>query len=474
MRFLQRSPQSLLLFAAIAISVPATSAAQSAPDTAASARAEQGVNARREPLTLDEALSLAEERAPTLAIARSETETAILRRFQAKMERVPQITLTAAAGPGPIGVDRVRADGSVEEEIRFIGGITLGGEARIVVPVSTFGKVKLAKELAEMGIDAAELAEDVARLEARYEAYRAFTGLQWFYRMAPVIAEVEGRMAQAKEMLEDRLDDGDFTARTSLRQLTIFSAEIVKMRGDLNQVGFLAQQAMRLVLGLPEDTPVTEFEELQLRSDDLPAVATLVEYAQQHRPDYRRLQIAVDAADQAVRLQRRMGTPNAFFQARGGVIYTPTVDGAPGFTVIQNRFNDLNGEIMLGLRWDIQPGRQRAAVLLAEQRAQTVRAQQQGAVVGLELQIREAHMNAQQQLELVIAQNDARRAAEAWLNTRALQFDQGLASFEDLVDPLKAYYESLAAYFEALLRYKLHVANLGMLVGWDDPTSLPN
>ena len=462
-----RSPLRLMLSLLTAAAIQSSSSIAVAHEPSTSQEEAPG------PLTLETALQLAEQRAPTIEIARSETEAAVLRRFQARMERVPQFTFTVGAGPGPIERDVRNPDGTMGTDLHFIGGVTFGGEARIVVPVSTFGKVKLAVELAELGIDAAELAEDVARLEARYQAYQAFVGLQWYYRMLPVVEEVEGRMAQAEELLEDRLDDGDFTARTSLRQLTIFSAEIVKMRGELQQVGFLAQQAIRLVLGLPEDTPLTPFDDQAPSEDDLPTINALVDYAKEHRPDYKRLQIAVDAAEQAVRLQRRMGTPNAFFQARGGVIYTPLVEGSPGFSEIQNRFNDLNGELLLGLRWDIQPGRQRAALRMAEQRAETVRAQRRGAVLGLELQIREAYLDAEQQLALVIAYSDARRSAEAWLNSRAIQFDQGLASFDDLVDPLKAYYESIGNYFEALLRYKLHVANLGVMIGWEDPTSLP-
>src|SRR5690554_4568799 len=134
-------------------------------------------------LTLEDALELAVERTPTLQIARSETEQALLQRFAVRMERAPQITLTLGAGPGPRGVDRRQSDGSISEELIYIGGVSLGGEARIVVPISTFGKIKLASQLADMGIRAAELAEDVAKLEARYEAFRAYTGLQWYRSM---------------------------------------------------------------------------------------------------------------------------------------------------------------------------------------------------------------------------------------------------------------------------------------------------
>lgn len=424
-------------------------------------------------LTLEDALRLAVERAPTMAIARSQTETAILQRFAARMERAPQITLTVGAGPGPRGINRLQSDGTPQEELIYIGGLSLGGEARIVVPVSTFGKIKLATELADMGIRAAEFQEEVAALEARYEAFRAYTGLQWYRRMLPIMEEVEERLTMAEEELEDRLDDGDFAARTSLRQLTIFRADLVEMQGELKQVGFMAEQAMRLVLGLPADTPLTAFEDHVPNRHDLPPVETLVAYAVDHRPDYKRLQIASQAAQQALRLQRRMLTPNAFFQARGAIIYTPTIEGRPGVSVTPNRFNDLSGDLLIGLRWEIQPGRHRAAVRMAEQRVETVRAQTTGAVLALELQIQEAWVDAEKQLLLVIAQDEARRAAQAWLGQRAFQFEQGLTSFDDLVDPLKAYYETIGKYYEALLRYKMHVANLGVLIGWDDPTSLP-
>jgi len=424
-------------------------------------------------LTLEDALELAVERTPTLQIARSETEQALLQRFAVRMERAPQITLTLGAGPGPRGVDRRQSDGSISEELIYIGGVSLGGEARIVVPISTFGKIKLATQLADMGIRAAELAEDVAKLEARYEAFRAYTGLQWYRSMVPILKEVNERLVTAEDELLDRLDEGDFTARYPLRQLTIYRAEIVKMEGELKQVGFLAQQAMRLVLALPGDTELTPFDDSVPPPNDLPPVEDLLAYALEHRPDYARLKIAANAADQAVRLQKRMLTPNAFFQARGAVIYTPTIEGRPGVSVTPNRFNDLSGEVLLGLRWEIQPGRHRAAVRMAEQRAETVRAQTSGAVMALELQIYEAWGEAEQQLALVRAQEDARRAAQAWLTQRAFQYDQGLADFDDLVEPLKAYYETIGKYYEALLRYKMHVANLGVMIGWEDPTTLP-
>lgn len=428
-----------------------------------------------EPLTLEQALDLAVNYSPTLATARSETEEAILQRFAVRMERAPEFTITAAMGPGPKSINhRTDAEGRRKHDLAYLGGVALGGEGRVVVPLTTFGKIKLATELTELGIENAELEEDIARQETRYEAFRAYTGLQWYRQMKPLIEEVFERLDEAEDMLEDRLDEGDFSARNDLRELTIRRADVVKMQGELDQVGFLAEQAMRLVLGLSKDTELVDFDDSAPSKDALPSVQELLDYAIEHRPDYRRIHIARKAAEQNVRLQKRMMAPDAFFQARGAIIYTPTIRGArPGISETPDRFNDLSGEVLVGLRWKIQPGRHRATVRMAEQQRETVDQKLESAKLGLELQIHQAWQDVKQQLELVRAQDKAQRAAAAWLKQRAFQFDQGLADFEGLIDPLKAHYETLGKYHEALLRYKMHVANLNVMIGHEDLTTLP-
>lgn len=428
-----------------------------------------------EALTLEQALDLAVQYSPTLRTARSETEEAVLQRFAIRMERAPEFTITAGMGPGPKSVNhRTNSKGERTHDLSYLGGVALGGEGRVVVPLTTFGKIKLATELAELGIENAELEEEVARQETRYEAFRAYTGLQWYRKMKPLIDEVFDRLDEAEDMLEDRLDEGDFSARNEIRELTIRRADVVKMEGEIEQVGFLSKHAMRLVLGLPDTVELTALEDEAPARDALPPVEDLLEYALEHRPDYSRIQIAHKAADQNVRLQKRMMTPDAFFHARGEVIYTPTIRGArPGISEIPDRFNDLSGEVLVGLRWKIQPGRHRAKVRMAEQKRETVNEQLESAKLGLELQIHEAWQDTKQQLELVRAQSQAQRAASAWLKQRAFQFDEGFADFESLIDPLKAYYESLGKYYEALLRYKMHVAHLSVMIGHEDLSSLP-
>lgn len=422
--------------------------------------------------TLEEALQRAVETSPTLQIARSETEEAILQRFAVRMERVPEFQFLVGAGPGPIERDRQLPDGTTEREFRYFGGVTFGGEARITAPITTFGKIQIGTQLAELGIDAAELAEEKAIIETRYEAYRAYAGLQWARHMQPILNDVESRLNQAEDLLYDRLDSGDYRARTELRRLRIARADIVELRGELNRARFLAEEAFRILLQVPETVRLEDFDE-EVPTQELPDVETLSEYASRHRPDMARLRIAERAAEQAGRLARRSLAPDAFFQARGAIVYTPTTDGVPSVRENPNNFNEITGEVLIGMRWRIQPGQHRARVRLADQRAETVRLQRDGATRGIELQLRDAWMQAESQLELVVALDDARDAAREWMNQTTFQFDQGLADFDDLVEPLRAYYENTGEYFEALLRYRLRVANLSVIIGHERPDALP-
>src|SRR5690625_6164147 len=118
---------------------------------------------------------------------------------------------------------------------------------------------------------------------------------------------------------------------------------------------------MLIVLELAQDTILTDSDDTPPAKDALPAVEKLLDYAIAHRPDYSRIQIARKAAEQNDRLQKRMLTPDAFFQARSAIIYTPIIRVArPGISETPDRFNDLIGEVLICLRWKIEPGRQRA------------------------------------------------------------------------------------------------------------------
>src|SRR5690625_5428784 len=101
--------------------------------------------------------------------------------------------------PGPKRVNVLYDDdGKRHHDLQYLGGVALGGEGRVVVPLTTFGKIRLATELAELGIENATLEEEVARQETRYEDLRVYTGLQWYRQMKPLIDEVFKRRDKAE------------------------------------------------------------------------------------------------------------------------------------------------------------------------------------------------------------------------------------------------------------------------------------
>lgn len=417
--------------------------------------------------TLDEALDMVDARAPTISIAESEVEEAILRRLEVRMERVPVFTARVGFGPGPRDVDPTD-----EEDLRYFQGITIAAQIGMTFPITTFGKIRTGTALAEAGIELERVELENKRLEARYEAYRAYLAAQWHLDASSLLNEAEGRVGQAEDSLLDKLDDGDYTVRNDLRQLDMLHADLVGMRNDVEEAGFLARTGLSIVFGVDEETPLEAFE------TDVPEIVPpdfeqVFRAAREHRPDLERVEIGVRARELELELEKKKALPDVFFAALGEITWTPTIDGRPTISEEANNFNELSGILAIGARWKLNPGVHRARLSRLEQRVETIHRQRDGAEIAVRLEVQEAYLQAVNAYRMLDASNRAQRSARAWLNQTGFQYEQGLVDFDEFGDPLKAYYQRRAAYLQAILTYRLRLANLAVKAGSPDLRAWP-
>jgi outer membrane protein TolC len=389
-------------------------------------------------------------------------EAAVLRRLAVRMERVPEFRVRAGLGPGPRDVDPTEG-----EELRYFQGVTIAGQAGMTLPITTFGKIQTGTALAEAGIELERVEEKSARLEARYEAYRAYLAAQWSEDARELLDDAEGRVDEAEESLLNKMDEGDYTVRNDLRQIDMLRADLLSMRNEVERSGFLARTGLRIVLNVDEETSLEPFEQ-SVAEVTPPPFEAVFDVAQENRPELERAEIGVRARELELQLEKKNALPDVFFAAVGEVTWTPTLEGRPTISEEANNFNELSGILALGVRWELNPGVHRARVRRLEERAETMRITQDAAEDSARLNIREAYLQAVDAYEFVEAAERAKRSAEAWLNQTGFQFEQGLADFEEFEDPLKAYYERTAAYLRAVLTYRLRVANLAVKCGVDD------
>ncbi|MCB9506043.1 MAG: TolC family protein [Myxococcales bacterium] len=429
-------------------------------------------------LSLAELLERVEHASPLIGIADAEVERASMRRLEARYAHFPRLRFNVGVAPAPrveLETDpetgeldpfsNRQTDGDLLQSILGGAGLGVRGELEGTLPLTTFGKIHLARQLAELGIDVAEIQRGAAVAESRVQAYRAYLTVQWWADVDRLLREAARRLDEAESRLEDALDDGDYSARTSLRQLTIARSDFVELRTDADALGVLARFAIAEVTGLPRDFVTDSFDDT-VPDDSVPQMDAVLAYARSHRPDAILLDAAVRASSLSVRTRYRALTPDLALVATVGGAFTPTVDDVSG-PFINDPYNRFGFGFGFALQWSMNPASIVARARTAEAELAIAEASRDAGLLGIEADVVEAYLAAQGQHLLLVSRSDSRDAATAWLNQVSFQYDQGLADYDDLKDPLETYYRTSGEYLESLLRYRVALADLAMKCGAD-------
>ena len=405
-------------------------------------------------------------------IAAHDIDVARVREREAWAERWPRIRANFTVSPAPrvvLGDDEpTEVNTSDRELLRSVfgdGGLSLRGELDATVPITTFGKIRLARQLADAGIDAAEAQRDAAVAESQFEAYRAYVVLQAYDASRGLLVEAAERLDRAELLLEDAIDDGDLTARTSLRQLTIARTDFVALRTGAEQAGASARYALVRGLDLPLGFVAEPLDET-LPTATPPTLDRVLEVAAEHRTDLQLLEIAMRAAELERRLRFRRLAPDAFFAAQVAGAWSPTVEDVSD-PYISDPWNRFGFGFLVGLNWSMNPMAITQRAMRAAAQEAGAEARYEGAKAAVDLDVAEAYNAAIAARELLLSYDDSLRAARAWLNQRWFQFDQGLADYDDIKDPLQTYYRTAGRYYETLTAYRIAVAQLALACGVD-------
>jgi outer membrane protein TolC len=418
--------------------------------------------------------------APTVLIAESQLQQSETRRLEAWMASLPSFTARAGLSPAPtvdVELDdngnpiQGTADESDLELATRLTGMAYQASFELNLPLFTFGKLSLARQLASAGVDVEEAELRKAVLDALFETYRAFVGVQWYREVDRLLTEAEDRLDEAAQRLDDAIFDGDASARQSLRQLRIARTDFVELRASADEVGALARFALARGLQRSPDFTTTRFDE-DLPVSESPNLEQALEFARQRRPDYRLLDSAVEAARLRARLEVRQFAPDLGFVLGVNATVAPTITDLRGPFVF-DPYNRFGVSFALGLRWNLNIFTRAASVSRYNEAAAEAVLSRDAAWLGIEIEVAEAWHQAVSKRDVLLSYVDAMDAAESWLNQTALQYDQGLIDFDDFREPLTTWYETRGGYYRALLEYRLAVANLAVKCGSDELTVWP-
>lgn len=445
-------------------------------------------DAQADEIQLEEALERAREYAPLLQEMQAGEDFATARQSRADRARWPRLTTESLIAPVPADADPTRLDENIDEITSFNLGPYFRQTARVVIPIYTFGRISTAQELAQLGVDVAELETTEAMHEHLLRTRQAYYGRQLSRAFAEVLDDgVDLVKDTLEEMEEDRaFGEADFST-DDLRRLQVFDAELDAMMLDNRRLSDLTEAALAYLTDMerPIDVPPLDPETVD---ESLADLATYQHIARRHRPEIQQLEQGVEARRLEERLAQREFYPNLFIAADFGFGWStespalqpicrrldpdePCVEDETLFArPYSNPFDTLSFGVAAGLRWEFDFGQRRGR--LQESRAQRTRieAQRERALGGLELEIEQAWREAYDARERMDIEQRRFEIARRWRNQYGLQAELGREDqdMRDLIDPLSEFYDARVSYLEATHNYLVARAELAQKVGVED------
>ena len=419
----------------------------------------------------------------------------------------PRITSTTFVSVVPDNAD----PDEINENFDEIGDLDVGPYVRedldIIFPVYTFGRVDIAQELAELGIDNSQIELEKARLDVVYQTKRAYWGLRLSKAFSEMLDEGDELIGEQLEKMEEDRQFGaaDFDIE-DFRKLQIFSAEVDERIVDNAKLATVATAGLHFLADIPDEVDI-----------DLPKLADIdsppalqprryyVVAAMKKRPEVLQLDKAVKARYLESELAEAEWYPNVIAAVRLGfgwstkqtafqrICAAPSREAAAsncdfpedeysvdGRNLYAEPYGDpldsFSVQFGVGLRWKIDPFQQYAAAEKKDAQYLAIQAQRRRALEAIRLDVRKVYQDAADALEKIAINKKRMTAARRWRDQFGLSQQTGGADLSDAVQPLQAYFQARAKYLQAIYDYMVARGALAKAIGArsleDDGTTL--
>ena len=432
---------------------------------------------------VDELIESAYRNAASLRVEEANQRHADWQAFRAKYAWTPKIQADTLLAPVPANTDPNDLANNLDEISSFNIGPFVRQTVNLVVPLYTFGRIRTARELAEVGKKNAALEEQKARRELEYQVRQAYYGLRIARALDAMIADGSVLVAEQLEKMEDARDFGDaeFDIK-DFRKLQIFQTDLETRALDNQKIIALATAGLKYLTD--QDVGIDQVADLDVDSEplELESYDRYAAIAERQRPEVQQLEQAVEARRLQVALERSAFYPNFFFGANFTFGYsTERIANqrifrkeGPSEELIEtdlvaapfaNPYDQLSIGATLGLRWTFDFAQNYGSLKEAKARQEQTLAQRAQAIGAIELEIRKLHLEAEQARERIAIQARRLEAARRWRDQLGLSIESAGADVSDALEPLKAYYEAKVLHMQAVFDYELARAALARGLG---------
>ncbi|MHC1696476.1 MAG: TolC family protein [Geobacteraceae bacterium] len=417
-------------------------------------------------LGLDDCIRRALTTSPELGESRADIELAEAKLNEAKAHRLPQIEFLGLLGP----VSKARGNQvNSSDRIDHLHGLTIfaRGDATIVQPLYTFGKISERMSAATHGIevDRAKKAQKANEISLKVKEY--YYGLLLARELKALVTEVGESLDKARDKARKLLDKGSANVDAlDIYKLDAFSGTVRKYTEEAQKGESLALEALRVQMGLPVDA-VFDIATIRLTPEENMTRADLSSYleaAKLKRPEYKQLQEGLQARAALVKAAKADYYPDLFLGGYLSGAYSPDRDRVTN-PWVPDEFNHLWAGIALGLKWKIDFGITSAKVAQEQAQYNRLISTNDYANANIPLQIRKAYLEREEAEKSIAANRDAYSNAKKWAVAAIANFDIGIGPAKEIFDSLQSYATMRSDYFRSIYNYKMSLANLDYAVG---------
>ncbi len=420
--------------------------------------------AAQSPLSLTDAVHLAQENHPSVAAGRDATKGAEMRIVEARSGYLPKLNYTESVlrSDNPVVVF-----GSLLNQRQFTAANFALGALNHPSPLDNFqsqlaldqsiydgGQTKLAVRAATLGRDLSAEDERLTRMNAIANVVRAYHGAVLAAESARVAAGAV-RSAEADLKRAQSVREAGMSTNADVLSIQVHLAamreEEIRRKADLNVAQAVLNEALGLPLTQPHDltTPLTAASLNQQSLDHYEKQAGV------SRPELTEARLASDLA-------RTQGAT-----ARSSLL--PQIGFHAGFEADRQTFADRGGASWLvsaSLRWNIfNGGADRARMNEAACGQERARALERQAGSQIQLQVRRAYADFRSAAERIDVAQAAVSMAEESLRITKNRYDSGLSNVTDLLRTETALLEARNRRLAAIYDQRLAAVSLELATG---------
>lgn len=379
---------------------------------------------------------------------------------EAKPRGLPVFNYEYQGAPVPKDVSNAIED-FFSGDLTFVNRFKLG----VGFPVTAFGKIKLAQDLAQGGIDAAKHKKNQKSSDVVLKVKQLYYGI--------ILArELKGMMEDAVKKIDKEIAQRETQTTPSdpvdMAKLKLSRFELLKKLGEASRKEEVAIEGLRLQMGLDRNFDFELIDkDLKPVRFELKDMQYYLEESKRYRPESHLLDIALKAKEDEYRVEKRKLAPDVgvggFFEIGRTVSDITGVGEQNDYT---NPFNFTRAGVGLQVKGELNWIQYFSRVKQKEAQYYKMSITKDYAEKGLDLDLRDSYLTVKQNKRDLEESDKAYRLSRQLVFLTKTNYDVGVGDKKDYADALQAYLLMKARYLESIYNYNVSVATLMVKVGY--------